>query len=155
MPNATPPLLLRQDRLLLALDIVLDIAFHVGRGGEVTGAGDIADRLGAARRGIEPVLQSLSRADILDSTRGPRGGYRLARTARDMTLLEVMEAVSGDEAPDPPAGKLAAAVTAPLWQDLDQALRERLAGLTISDLLRRAATAGLRRPVTEPLDFVI
>lgn len=158
MPGMTAtqgPQMLRQDRLLLALDIVLDVAFHVGRGGEVTGAGDIADRMGAARRGIEPVLQNLTRAGILDSMRGPRGGYRLARAARDLTLLEVMDAVSGDEAPEAPAGKLAAAVTAPLWRDLDQALRDKLAGLTMSDLLRRAAAAGLRRPVSEPLDFVI
>lgn len=140
---------------MLALDIVLDVAFHVGRGGEVTGASDIADRLGAARRGIEPLLQSLSRGDILDSIRGPRGGYRLARAARDLTLLEIMEAVIEEEDEAPPAGRLAAAVTAPLWRDLDDALRERLAGLTVADLLRRAAAAGLRRPVSEPLDFVI
>jgi len=155
MVNKAAPPLLRQDRTLLALDIVLDVAFHVGRGAEVTGASDIADRLGAARRGIEPLLQSLSRADILDSIRGPRGGYRLARAARDLTLLEIMEAVIEDEGEAPPAGKLAAAVTGKLWRELDGVLREKLAGVTIAELLRRAAAAGLRRPVSEPLDFVI
>jgi Rrf2 family protein len=149
-------MLLRRDRALMAIDIVLDVAFHAGRGTEVTGAAEIAERLGAQRRGIEPVMQALSRAGILDSIRGPRGGYRLAQAPRAITLLSVVEAVlDGDDAPPEPAGKLAAAVTVPLWAELDSGLRERLAMLTISDLLRRATVAGFRRPQTEPLDFAI
>ncbi len=147
-------MLLRQDRALLALDIVLDIAFHAGRGNEVTGAAEIADRLDAARRGIEPLLQGLVRSGILDSLRGPRGGYRMARAPREVTLAEVLDAVTDDEPPRP-AGKLAAAVTAPLWRELDAALSDRLSALSVEDLLKRAAAAGLRRPVTEPLHFVI
>ncbi len=149
-------MLLRRDRALMAIDIVLDVAFHAGRGTEVTGGGDIADRLGAQRRGIEPLLQALGRADILDSVRGPKGGYRLARAPRAITLAEVLRAVlDEEEAAPPPSGKLAAAVTAPLWGELDAMLRERLDQTTIADLLHRAATAGLRRPQTEPLDFAI
>jgi Rrf2 family iron-sulfur cluster assembly transcriptional regulator len=113
-------MLLRRDRAMTAVSIVLDVAFHAGRGGTVP-AGDIADRLGEARRGIEPVLQALSRAGLLGSTRGPKGGYRLGRAARDMTLSEVVEAVSG--AQEPVEGEAAAgapsplqeAVTLPLW----------------------------------------
>jgi Rrf2 family protein len=149
-------MLLRRDRALLAIDIVLDVAFHAGRGTAVTGAAEIADRLGAQRRGIEPVLQALTRAELLDSIRGPKGGYRLARAPRAITLIAVAEAVvdAEDDAPEP-SGRLAAAVTAPLWAELDGALREKLAMQTIGDLLRRAALAGFRRPQTEPLDFAI
>lgn len=148
-------MLLRQDRGLLALDIALDIAFHAGRGGEVTGAAEIAERLGAARRGIEPLLQSLVRAGLLDSLRGPRGGYRMARAPREVALTEIITAVTEDEpAPEPP-GKLATLVTAPLWQELETATAKRLKALTLEDLLKRAAAAGMRRPVTEPLHFVI
>lgn len=149
-------MLLRRDRALMAIDIVLDVAFHAGRGTEVTGAADIADRLGAQRRGIEPVLQALTRAELLDSTRGPRGGYRLARAPRAITLMAVVEAVvDGDDGAPEPAGKLAAAVSAPLWAELDATLREKLTMLTVADLLRRAALAGFRRPQSEPLDFAI
>jgi Rrf2 family iron-sulfur cluster assembly transcriptional regulator len=148
-------MLLRQDRGLLALDIALDIAFHAGRGGEVTGAAEIAERLGAARRGIEPVLQSLVRAGLLDSLRGPRGGYRMARAPRDVPLTEIIAAVTEDEPPPAPPGKLASLVTAPLWQELEAATAKRLKAVTLEDLLKRAAAAGMRRPVTEPLHFVI
>ncbi len=149
-------MLLRRDRALMAIDIVLDVAFHAGRGAGVTGAAEIAERLGAQRRGIEPVLQALTRAGILDSMRGPKGGYRLARAPRAITLLSAVEAVvDGDDGLPESTGKLSAGVTGPLWAELDAAMREKLAMLTISDLLRRAAMAGFRRPQTEPLDFAI
>jgi len=148
-------MLLRQDRGLLALDIALDIAFHAGRGGEVTGAAEIAKRLSAARRGIEPLLQSLVRAGLLDSLRGPRGGYRMARAPRDIPLTEIIAAVTEEEPTAAPPGKLARLVIAPLWQELETQTAKRLEALTLEDLLKRAAAAGMRRPVTEPLHFVI
>ncbi len=148
-------MLLRRDRALLAIDIVLDVAFHAGRGAEVTGAAEIAERLGAQRRGIEPLLQALTRAGLLDSTRGPKGGYRLGRAPRAIGLMEIVEAVLEPDEDIVPAGKLAELVTVPLWEELDGALREKLALVTVGDLLRRAAQAGLRRPQTEPLDFAI
>jgi Rrf2 family protein len=42
-------------------------------------------------------LQALSRAGIVESLPGPRGGYRLARPAADITVLDVVEAIEGDE----------------------------------------------------------
>jgi len=42
-------------------------------------------------------LQSLSRAGIVQTTRGPGGGYRLARTGDKVTLLDVVEAIDGKD----------------------------------------------------------
>jgi len=41
------------------------------------------------------ILQQLVRANILRSKRGPRGGFSLARPAKKITLLQVVEAVEG------------------------------------------------------------
>lgn len=41
------------------------------------------------------ILVALSRARILWSIKGPNGGYRLARPAKNITLLDVVEAVEG------------------------------------------------------------
>ncbi|MXP63295.1 Rrf2 family transcriptional regulator [Roseomonas sp. M0104] len=151
-------MLLRRDRAMTAVRIVLDVAFHAGRGTTVP-AGDIADRLGEARRGIEPVLQALSRAGILSSTRGPRGGYRLGRAARDITLAEVVAAVGAPEngapAEEVPPSALQSLVMQPLWAELEHSLLETLGGHTVAELLRRAAVAGLRRPAPEALNFAI
>lgn len=40
-------------------------------------------------------LQALARAGIVESGRGPRGGYRLARPPAEITVLDVVEAVEG------------------------------------------------------------
>ena len=42
-------------------------------------------------------LQSLARAGVLETVKGPRGGYRLARPAADISILDVVEAIDGDE----------------------------------------------------------
>jgi Rrf2 family protein len=42
-------------------------------------------------------LQAMSRAGVLAAGTGPRGGYRLARPPTDISVLEVVEAVDGDE----------------------------------------------------------
>jgi Rrf2 family iron-sulfur cluster assembly transcriptional regulator len=148
---------IRRDRAMLAVTVMLDVAFHGGRSATVSGA-DIANRLGLARRGMEPLLQALSRAGLLESARGPRGGYRLGRPRRDIKLSEVVAvAVSGGEAEasEGPSGRLQEQVVDVLWAELETTARDRLAALTIDDLLRRAAASGLRRPTTEPITFTI
>jgi len=41
------------------------------------------------------ILQQLVRANVLRSKRGPRGGFSLAKPAKKITLLQVVEAVEG------------------------------------------------------------
>lgn len=149
-------MLLRRDRAMVAVVIMLDVAFNAGRAGTVSAA-DIAERAGLARRGIEPLLQTLSRSSLLESVRGPRGGYRLGRPRRDIRLSEVVEtAVSEDlGAEDGPVGELFGRVVEPIWRHLDDTLRTELHGLTLDDLVRRAEGAGLRRPLAEPISFSI
>lgn len=142
---------------MVAITVLLDVAFHGGRASTVSAA-DIAERLGMARRGMEPLLQTLSRAGLLESVRGPRGGYRLGRARRDIKLTEIVAialAEDGGEPSDGPSGRLQEAVVDRLWQELDQALQVRLGALTLDDLMRRAAAAGMRRPASEPITFAI
>ncbi len=141
---------------MLAVLIVLDVAFHAGRTSTVSAA-EIADRAGLARRGIEPLLQTLSRSGLLESIRGPRGGYRLGRPRRDIHLDDVVQIALSDEAAteDGPAGALQDKVIEPLWSELDREFAVRLHGLTVDDLIKRAEAAGLARPVAEPITFSI
>jgi Rrf2 family transcriptional regulator, iron-sulfur cluster assembly transcription factor len=141
---------------MVAMAIVLDIAFHSG-GDTVVSAAELAERTGMARRTLEPLLQALSREGVLESTRGPHGGYRLGRPARLIKLTDVIVvALSSleESAPDL-TGRLQRAVVDPLWTELDAALQTQLDGMTVEDLLRRAAKAGLRKPVNDPLNFAI
>jgi Rrf2 family transcriptional regulator, iron-sulfur cluster assembly transcription factor len=148
--------LTRRDRGMVAAAIVLDVAFHSGSDTVVSGA-ELAERTGIARRTLEPLLQALSREHLLDSTRGPHGGYRLGRPARLIKLSDVIAVGLNSLEDSGPglSGRLQQAVIDPLWDEFDASLLAQAAAVTIEDLLRRAAKAGLRKPVSEPLNFAI
>jgi len=58
-------------------------------------AGDIASAYGLPTAYAAKVMSQLARSRILRSDRGPRGGFQLVRDAKDITMLEVIEAVNG------------------------------------------------------------
>lgn len=57
--------------------------------------GIIAENLGVSRDHLGKVLQRLSRLGMVNSRRGPRGGFVLARAPNELTLLEIVEAIDG------------------------------------------------------------
>ena len=93
-------------------------------------------------------LQALSRAGIVESSGGRRGGYRLARPAAAISVLDVVDAVDGSEPAfrcteirqRGPAAVEAAAYRKPcgiaraMWRAED-AWRRELAATSIADLL--------------------
>jgi len=56
---------------------------------------DVASLLSVSVHHLAKVHQRLVRAGILRGVRGPAGGFRLARDPREITLMEVVEAVEG------------------------------------------------------------
>ena len=147
--------MLLQPRPALALAVVLDVALHAGRG--TVSAADIAERLGLARRGLEPILQPLSRAGVLASTRGPSGGYKLARPRRGITLGEVVRAVAGEASPpaEGESSRLFTRVVQPFWAEVDAETLTRLDGVSLEVLTRRAAGAGLASAPGDVISFSI
>jgi Rrf2 family protein len=55
----------------------------------------IAQARGIPDRFLLKVLKPLVTAQVLQSVKGPNGGYRLARPPSEITMLEVLEAVDG------------------------------------------------------------
>ncbi len=55
----------------------------------------IAQARGIPERFLLKVLKPLVSARVLHSIKGPNGGYRLARPADEITMLEILEAVDG------------------------------------------------------------
>ena len=98
----------------------------------------VAEARGIPERFLLKVLQPLVSAGVLRSIKGPNGGYRLARPARQITLLEVVEAVDGpihgvaplsEESKDPLDGRLQA-----VSDQLAEQLRRHLGKVRLSDL---------------------
>jgi Rrf2 family protein len=60
-------------------------------------ASKLAEYHGVPAAYLAKHLQALARAGVLETVKGPRGGYRLARPATEITLAHVVEAIDGDE----------------------------------------------------------
>jgi Rrf2 family iron-sulfur cluster assembly transcriptional regulator len=145
-------------KLLFAIEAVLDIAYNAGS--QPVQSREITYRQGIPRRYLEQVLQQLVRAEILVGVRGPKGGYRLARERRRITLGDITRVVRAMETATNPIEELAGSdlghrVVRPLWSDLQEEVMKRLDTITIEDLCLRARRAGVESESNRRLDFSI
>lgn len=79
------------DAVSLALHSVAVIAAQ----DEPASVHDISSRLEVSENHLSKVLQQLAKNGLVTSTRGPRGGFTLARKSESLTLLNVYEAIEG------------------------------------------------------------
>jgi Rrf2 family protein len=145
-------------KLLFAIEAVLDIAYNAGS--LPVQSSEITRRQGIPRRYLEQVLQQLVRAGILSGVRGPRGGYRLARERRRITVGEIVRVVRSLEAGEDPimeegGAELGKKVVRPLWLELQEEVMQRLDGITIEDLCLRAHKVGVAGEYAARFDFSI
>ena len=70
-------------------------AFLAGKDNDLASTGEIAAALWLSQAHLSKVLQRLTKAGIVESVRGPGGGYELARPAREISLKDIYEAVEG------------------------------------------------------------
>lgn len=101
-----------------------------------------AEALNASEHHIAKVLARLAKAGLVDSTRGPGGGFVLARRPKDVTLLDVYEAVEGRLNPDlclidPPICKGGQCILGGLIRSVTEQFKEYLSGTTLADLAGR------------------
>ena len=64
-------------------------------GGEAASARDLAEQLQLPLPVLRNILKELATHGLLVSSRGPSGGYRLARPAHDISLAEIVEVIEG------------------------------------------------------------
>ena len=102
--------------------------------------GDIAERLAVPRNYLSKILHVLARENVLISTRGPRGGFRLAVPAHELRLTDIVchfddmsdgaQCLLGRERcleSDPCAAHAQ-------WRDVGAALRSFLENTSLADL---------------------
>jgi len=90
----------------------------------------VAERRGIPVQFLEQLFSTLRRAGLLVSQRGVKGGYRLARDADQITVLEVVQALDGRLGDE---GKEAGGI----WADGVESLRAVFTRATIADVARR------------------
>ena len=123
-----------------AVTAMLDVALH-GEEGPVALA-SIAERQGISRSYLEQLFSRLRRAGLVDSVRGPGGGYCLARAVPEISIAEVIAAV--DESVDATrcGGRENCQDNQPclthgLWEGLGREIERYLGRVSLADVLRQ------------------
>ncbi|MBD3586682.1 Fe-S cluster assembly transcriptional regulator IscR [Salinimonas sp. HHU 13199] len=121
-----------------AVTAMLDVALHSTRG--PVPLADISERQEISLSYLEQLFSRLRREKLVDSVRGPGGGYLLGRDATDIAIGEVIRAV--DETVDATRCSGHAdcqggerCLTHSLWQDLSDRISVFLNGITLGELM--------------------
>ena len=149
------------NRAIYGLRALFDLAFHGGD--SPSKAGDVAERAEIPARFLEQILQDLRRAGLVESKRGPRGGYSLVETPEQISVARVLAALEelpefvspgSPERAEEGVARGLEVVDAMCEQFVDE-LRQRLETITLADMIERGDELGVSRACYERFTYVI
>lgn len=129
-----------------AMVALTDIALQPGDG--LVTLGDISARQSISLPYLEQLFVKLRRADLVKSVRGPGGGYRLARPASEIRIVDILSAVDetvdamhkGAGASGGLSGSRAQSLTNRLWEGLSAHVYVFLHQTRLSDVIENDLT---------------
>lgn len=123
-----------------ALRMLLDMAEHQSDG--FISLKDIADRQNISKKYLEQIIALFNNTGILRSSRGFKGGYRLARDPENYTVGEILRITEGSLAPisclefrPNLCERSADCKTLFVWEGLYKVMVDYLDGITIKDIM--------------------
>ena len=133
-----------------AVMAMADLARREGDATRAVALADIAERQEISLSYLEQLFARLRRKGLVKSARGPGGGYRLARTAVETSIADIVHAVDEPlhatrcEKQGPGCmSRGERCLTHDLWADLGDRIEDYLSSVTLADVvggkLRRAA----------------
>ena len=116
--------------------------------GELMSLTDLSKRQDISLPYLEQLFVKLRRAELVESVRGPGGGYRLARSASDIRVAEILAAVDetvsalhkGAGASGASSGSRAQSMTNRLWEGLSAHVYVFLHQTRLSDVVKNELT---------------
>ena len=118
-------------------------------GGECVKVKEIAARQGISGKYLEQIIAVLNKAGFVQSVRGARGGYRLARPPGDYTVGMILRLTEGSMAPvscleegGEACERCDTCETVGVWRDVQTAVNQVIDGVTLADLLERGQKKG-------------
>lgn len=109
------------------------------------GLQDISDAQEISLTYLEQIFMKLRKAGLVDSVRGPGGGYLLTRSPADICIADVFEAMDESlqstrcdaDAHQGCRANLGRCSTHDLWAAMDRELHKFLSGVTLDDVIKR------------------
>ena len=131
-----------------AVTAMIDLALRQGNGPVTLAA--ISQRQRISLSYLEQLFGKVRRHELVESTRGPGGGYTLARNAADITVADII--VSVDEPMDATQcggkenclGEAGRCMTHDLWATLNQRMVDFLASVNLQKLVDEQLAKGLQ-----------
>ena len=124
-----------------ALRILVDLA-EKQNDGYIT-LKETAERQEISEKYLESIVKDLVKARLIEGLRGKGGGYRLARPADEINVLEVLRSTEGPLIPvacleegSRPCLRADGCRTLPLWEGVNKVVSEYLGGFTVQDLIK-------------------
>ena len=124
-----------------ALKAVVALAELSNNGFE--GASSLAERIGAPQNYLGKLLQALARAGVLQSQKGSRGGFQLARSPESISLFDIVEPIdhvsrwAGCLMGQAKCSELAPCALHDGWETVRNAYLSMLETSTVADILAR------------------
>ena len=115
---------------------------------------EICGSQGVKPRHLEPFMQLLVKNGILKGTKGPKGGYTLAKEKRKITAADIYNAVMLQaQLEEPSNNNIRKDVITPLAKKMGIILLEKLKSITIEDLCEKISDS--KSPNKNPEGFYI
>lgn len=129
-------------------EYALRAVLHIASRKDLVRVAPMAEELGMPRNYLSKTLHQLAKAGVLESTRGPRGGFQLAIPADKLTLAVILEPFGVLDGGGCLLGRTECLDSAPCaahwrWKALSAGLEEFFGETTVADL-----RAGAPRPKT-------
>jgi len=123
-----------------AVTAMLDLALHAQA--EPVSLAEISSRQEISLSYLEQLFSRLRKHELVSSTRGPGGGYRVARSLDKVAVSEIIKAVNESVDATQCAGKEnchshGRCLTHDLWEGLSEQIEEFLSGVSLQDLINR------------------
>lgn len=122
-----------------AVNAMIDLGLRE-RAGPVALSG-IGARQQVSLSSLEQVFSSLRRSGLVQSTRGPGGGYVLGRDAVAISVADIINAV--DDTAD---AAEATDIARELWSGLNAVMLQHMAGITLQSLVQEQIDHGVAAP---------
>lgn len=123
-----------------AVTAMLDVTIHASHG--PVSLADISERQGISLSYLEQLFSKLRRDGLVNSIRGPGGGYRLGKCSAEIAVADIISAVNESVDATKCQGKGdcqggAQCLTHSLWQGLSERIEEFLQNITLAELVAK------------------
>ena len=142
-----------QKRIIYAIEAVIDIAINSGVNPVQNIA--IARRQGIPKRYLEQTLQTLVKNGILIGSRGPNGGYRLAKERRKIKISDVVSSVTIDKKNEIYNSDLSKEIIEPIISKITKKCSLLLEEISIEEIYKLEKRTKNQDPSKKKVDFVI